>query len=81
MSKLNEVAISLKSIERQCVSTCLRVICDKTISALETHTGIDKDSAIGTINFLKLIVKFWKIVNVKGVGADIKFNDPLRAVV
>ena len=34
-----------------------------------------------TTNFLKLIVKFGKIFNFKGVGADIKFNDPLAAVV
>ena len=33
---------------------------------------------MGTINFLKLIVKFWKIVNVKGIGADSRFNDTLR---
>ena len=52
--------------ERQRVSTCLRV---ETIAVLETHPGINKDSAVGTINFLKLIVKFWKIVNVKGIGA------------
>ena len=32
------------------------------------------------INFLKLIVKFWKIVNVKGIGADSRFNDTLRTV-
>lgn len=62
-------------------STCWRVICDETITKLETHTGIDRDSPTGTINFLKLIVKFWKTANVKTVGVDIKFKDPLRAVV
>ena len=75
LSKLNDVAISPKPIERQRVSTCLRVFCDETIAALETHPGINKDSAMGTINFLK----FWKIVNVKGIGADSRFNDTLRA--
>ena len=76
LSKINDVAISPK----QRVSTCLRVFCDETIAALETHPGINKDSAMGTINFLKLIVKFWKIVNVKGIGADSRFKDTLRAV-
>ena len=28
-----------------------------------------------------IIVKYWKIIDAKGVGADIKFNDLLRAVV
>ena len=41
---------------------------------------IDKDSGMGPINFLKLIVKFWKIVNIMGAGADNKFNDPLRPI-
>lgn len=36
---------------------------------------------MGKIDFLKLIVKFWKIVNIKGAGAEIKFKDPLRAAV
>ena len=64
-----------------CISVPLRVFCDETIAALETHTGIDKDSDMGKIDFLKLIVKFWKIVNIKGAGAEIKFKDPLRAAV
>ena len=80
LEKLNDVAISPKPIEKQRVSTCLRVFCDETIAAMETHPGINKDSAMGTINFLKLIVTFWKIVNVKGIGADSRFNDTLRTV-
>ena len=70
LSKLNDVAISPKIVERQLVSTCLWVFCDKRITALETNTGTDKDSAMRTINFLK----YWKIVNVIGVSADIEFN-------
>ena len=50
------------------------------IAALVTHPGISKDSVMGTINFLKLIVKFWKIVNVKGVGEGNRSNDTLGAV-
>ena len=41
LSKLNDVAISPKPIERQRVSTCLRFFCDETIAALETHPGIN----------------------------------------
>ena len=81
LSKLNDVAISPKPIERKREATCLRVFCDETIAALETHPGNNKNSAMGTINFLKLIVKFWKIVNVKGIGADSRFNETLRTVV
>ena len=35
MSKLSEVSVYPKPIERQRVSTCLRVFCDRTVSALE----------------------------------------------
>ena len=76
--KLSKYAISPKSIESQRVLTCLRVFGDETIAALKTHTGIDKESAMGTINFLRLIDKFWKI---ECVGADIKFNDQLVTIV
>ena len=76
--KLSKYAISAKSIESQRVLTCLRVFGDETIAALKTHTGIDKESAMGTINFLRLIDKFWKI---ECVGADIKFNDQLVTIV
>ena len=34
MSSLDEVVVYPKPIERQCVSTCLKVFCEKTIVAL-----------------------------------------------
>ena len=40
LSKLNEVVISPKPIERQKVSTCLRVYCEETFTALLTHPGM-----------------------------------------
>ena len=79
LSKLSDVAVYPKPIERQKVSTCLQVFCDETINALKTHPDvIDGD---GTISFLTKFVKFWKIVNVKGLLADIRFRDPDRAVI
>ena len=39
------------------------------------------DSVMVIINFLKLIVKLWKIVNVKCIGIAITLNNPLRAAV
>ena len=35
----------------------------------------------GTANFIKIILKFWKIVNVKGEGADTRFRDDSRGVI
>ena len=80
-SKLNSVAVFPKPIERQKVETCLRIFSDETISALENHPNIDSSSMQGTINFLKIINKFWKIANVRTPNEDIKFNDSNRAVI
>ena len=81
LSKLNDISISPKPIERQKVSTCLRVFCDETIAALKNHPSIKKNDVIGTIKFISIFVKFWKICNVKGVGADIRYKDEDRAVI
>ena len=36
---------------------------------------------VGTVKFIKMFVQFWKIVNVKGPGANLRFNDPDKDVV
>ena len=81
LSKLTEVAISPKPIERQSVQTCLRVFCDDTIAALETHPVINNANGLGTTNFIKIVVKLWKIFNVRSPREDQAHNDPLRAVI
>ena len=35
----------------------------------------------GTADFIKIIVKFWNIVNVHGPYDDLRFRDPLRAAI
>ena len=81
LSKLTEVAVSPKPIERQSVQTCLRVLCEDTILALEIHPVIDNTAVLGTTNFIKLVVKLWKIFNVRSSREDQEHNDPLRAVI
>ena len=81
LSKINAVAISPKPIEWQRVDTCLRVFCDATVSALETHPFMDTKSVERTANFIKIILKFWKIVNVKGEGADMHFRDASQGII
>ena len=71
LSKLNEVAISPKPIERLKVSTCLGVFCEKTFTALLTRPGVSAvEGREDTAAFIMLVVKFGKIVNVKGLDAD-----------
>ena len=82
LSKLNEVSVFPKPIERQKVSTCLRIFCEETATALLTHPGMSNvEGREDTATFIKLVVQFWKIVNVKGLGADIRHNDPLQAAI
>ena len=51
MSKLNKVAVQPKPIERQNVSTCLRVFCDETIAALRVHPGLNSEEVEGMVPF------------------------------
>ena len=81
MSKLKEVSVYPKPIERQRVSTCLNIFCDETIAALENHPKLQNADNGGTVLFLKKIVEFWKIVNVRGCTADKRFRDPHRSVI
>ena len=69
---LDDVSIYPLRIERQKVSTCLKVFCDETYNTLLIHPGM--------ADFIKKIVTWWKIVNVKGLGADIRYNDPLGVI-
>ena len=78
LSRLNEQSVFPKPIERQNVSLCLRVFSYETIAALETHPEIDQEDARGTVQFLKIILGFWKIVNSKKKGEGEFFKDELR---
>ena len=57
------------------------MFCDETVAALQTHPKLNHDSVAGTADFIKIFIKFWKILNVKGIGADGRYNDSLRAVI
>ena len=82
MSKLNEVSIFLKPIERQKVSTCLRVFCDETLNALLNHPGMSNvEDVQNTAIFLKKVITWWKVINVKASGAGTRHNEPLQAVI
>ena len=55
------------------------MFCDETINGLKTHPVVVNGD--DTISFVNKFVKFWKIMNVKGLLADIRFRDPDRAVI
>ena len=43
------------------------------------HSAINDDK-YDTAIFLNKVITWWKIINVKGKGADVRHNDPLQAV-
>jgi hypothetical protein len=82
MSDLNEVAVSPKPIERQKVSTCLKVFSEKTSHALLHHPGMEKfDGVADTAIFINKVLTWWKILNVKSQYMDIRRNDDLQAAI
>ena len=78
-SKLTEIAVTPKPVERQRVRPCLQVFCDETLSALKTNGNID--DVDGTAIFMSKIIEFWKIVNCHGLYRDTRLRDPNRAAI
>lgn len=81
MSKLNEIAVAPKPIERQKVNTCLKVFCEETYNAILNHPGMkDQNDREDTAIFIKKVMTWWTIMNVKGKGVDIRHRNELEAV-
>ena len=76
MSALDEVAVSPKPIERQRVSTVLKVFNEKTHRALMHHSGMEKyEGVIDTAIFIIKVLTWWKILNVRSNFQDSRLND------
>ena len=78
MSELTEEAVAPKPIERQKVSTCLKVFSERTYHAILNHSGLGVDK-IDTAIFIPKVIRWWKILNVKNKSLSNIKNDPLRA--
>ena len=72
LSKLTEVAVLPKPVERQ------KVFCDETVTAMKTHPLLQDDDTKETVTFIEEVLKFWKIVSVKDIYGSVKTNDPLK---
>ena len=76
LSRLSEKSVTPKHTEKQSVPLCLQVFCDETAAALRTHSATkDEEGIEETATFIELVVKFWKIVNVKKMYEDVIRND------
>ena len=82
MSKLTEVSVFQKPIESQSVPTCLRVFCEKTYTVIINHSGMKSvDGREHTTVFIRIVVNWWKQLNIKNVDVGVRFNKKLQAVV
>ena len=81
MSELDEVSVYLKPIERQRVSTCLKVFSEKTFVALEDYGKVKSVDVSGTVLFLTKVHRWWKICNVRLKNVNLRKRQPLQAVV
>lgn len=72
LSDLNEVSVFPKPIERQRVSTCLRIFSEKTHQALLTHPLLNQEEVRDTADFIYKVLSWWKILNVKTSSATVK---------
>lgn len=79
LSDLDEVSVSPKPVERQRVSTCLKVFSEKTKSALLNHPQMQQAGVQDTALFIEKVLAWWKILNVKAKGMDGRHRDPLQA--
>ena len=51
-------------------------------AAIINHPGMrNADGREYTAAFIKIVVNWWKILNVKSIGVDVRFNNKLQAVV
>ena len=63
-----------------CISTCLQVLCEETATALELYGKQHCIDVIGTVTFIRKVLKWWTIMNVKNKGIDLRKGQPLQAV-
>ena len=61
------------------MSTCLKVLNEKTIAALRTSNRIDENDAEGTIEFLSIDLSSWKILSNKEIKWHERHWEPLKA--
>ena len=78
MSYLTEEAVAPKPIERQKVSTCLKVFSERTYHAIVNHSRLNS-SKVDTAIFLQIVINWWKILNVKSRNRSVAKNDALCA--
>ena len=80
LSKLTRSSVYPTNLERQKVQLALNVFCDQTVAALTTSSA-STDSMKSTAKALMLVIRFFKLLNVKSTFTEARLNDPDRPAV
>ena len=76
MSKLMEVSVYPKPIETECSNLFKGIL--RRVHCYH-HPGMrNVDGREHTAAFIKIVVNWWKIVNVKSIGIHVRFNNKLQ---
>ena len=70
---LNRKVLYPTSVERQNVNLCVKLFDEKNVAALQVTK--DENDYAGTIMFMDLLIKWWKIVNCNFFYKDKRYND------
>ena len=82
LSLLDDVAVRPKPIERQNVSTCLKVFSNETYTAVMSHPSFQQRRDFDeTGQFIRCVRDMWSILNVRSKYKDERHLNPLEAVV
>ena len=76
------MAVRPKPIERQNVSTCLKVFSEQTYTAIMSHPSFqNRDDFKETGEFIRSVKDMWSILNIRSKFKDERHLNPLEAVV
>ena len=59
LSKLTEVSVYPKPVERQKVTHCLKIFSDETVAALKTNRYLPTSDTYETAIFIEKVLPFW----------------------
>ena len=74
--QLSDECLNPQPIEKTKVGLAVRVVSESTINAMTYYVKNGHSEWQGTLNFLTLVAKWWKLLNVKSRSKGIRQRDP-----
>jgi len=86
---LSHKALHPSNLERENMRLVLKIFDEKTITAVDTFDNNTDTDMSGTSKFLSIILRLWKVLNVKSTGrpkgrrrrdANMSYTNPIRGI-